>query len=753
MARTVRAQARPRPSRSPSAAPAAPRVGPAAALMASLAVGGAWAQTPPADPPAAAQATALPEVKVQATAEHDPKDSLRVNRSGIGKGDQALRDIPQSVTVITERLMDDRNLDDFREVLRATAGVTFQAGETGEEDVRLRGFSLLQAGDIYLDGRRDPGLQERDTFNLERVEVLKGSASMLFGRGSTGGVVNQVSKRPFLMNRHEVNVSAGSGEDWRVTGDFNLLTGPDAALRINTLVHQAEHWGAEIDKKGIAPTYNWGIGTANEFQVGFYHLEYDNKPLYNHPWFLIDGKIKPSLPAKNYYGLASDYNQGRSTYGSLMHIHRFGGGAELKTSLQHGRFERDLWASVVRFAGAASQPGGVAVTPDTLGPDTVLTRTGKGRVGVSDITTLQSDFSNSFQALGVRHSLIAGVEFTQEDARRNNNAAGPARPNTTVGTPNDGASIGDTRDIAMNEFDVRNISLYAQDTVELTSVLKLVGGLRFDRFKADFRDTAGNSFTMKDMLWSPRVGLLFQPNDWASFHVSYGTSYNTSADTYQHTINAALTNPANARVLNTPPEKSRNIEIGGKFDLLDNRLWVGTALFYSEKYNERNTDPDSPQDLLSGKRHALGLDLDVAGRITAQWDAFLSYTWIPSARIDRSNVTPNPAGTGAQVQGDRPGLTPKHSASLWTTYRVLPSLRVGAGLNHRGEQNPEGARHVTAASFTTLDLMAEYAFNESLSLKVNVNNATDKLYADSLYRGFYTPGAPRTVQATLKAVF
>ena len=194
----------------------------------------------------------------------------------------------------------------------------------------------------------------------ERIEVLKGSASMLFGRGSTGGVVNQVSKRPFLMNRHEVNVSAGSGGDWRVTGDFILLTGPDAALRINTVVHQAERWGAEIDKKGIAPTYNWGIGTADEFQVGLYHLEYDNKPLYNHPWFLIDGKIKPSLPAKNYYGLDSDYNKGRSTYGSFMHIHRFGGGAELKTALQHGRFERDLWASVIRFG---SRPARAATSP------------------------------------------------------------------------------------------------------------------------------------------------------------------------------------------------------------------------------------------------------------------------------------------------------------------------------------------------------------------------------------------------------
>lgn len=143
--------------------------------------------------PAASEAT-LSTVTVKE--QGDPleartKNSLRTTASRMAKGEQALRDIPQSVTVMTERLMDDRNLDDFREVLKTTAGVTFMAGETGEEDVRLRGFSLGQAGDIYVDGLRDAPLIERDTFNHDRVEVLKGSASMLFGKGSTGGVVNQ----------------------------------------------------------------------------------------------------------------------------------------------------------------------------------------------------------------------------------------------------------------------------------------------------------------------------------------------------------------------------------------------------------------------------------------------------------------------------------------------------------------------------------------------------------------------------------
>lgn len=755
---------RPRPQRRKAGA-AQPRsqsrtpLAPLGALAAGFGLASlAYAQAPAQ---AAQQEQPLPQVRVTGTPETASKDSLKVNRSGVAKGDQALRDIPQSVTVHTERLIDDRNLDDFRDVLRATAGVTFQAGETGEEDVRLRGFSLFQAGDLYVDGLRDAPLYERDTFNNDRIEVLKGSASMLFGRGSTGGVVNQVSKKPFLMNQHEVEATVGTGRMGRVTGDFNLKTGEDAALRLNAMAHHADNDGATVDKRGIAPTYRWGIGTRNEFLVGLYHLEYDNRPLYNHPWLLSQGNrgtLIPTLEADAYYGLASDHNEGGATYGTLQHVHRFDGRGELKTTLRHGKYERDLWASVVRFGGAAQQPNGQAITSvDQINGDTVLVRQGKGRVGESKITTLQSEYTDKLDWGGVRHEVLAGIEWSHEDAQRNNNIPGTgSRPPTRVGTPDDGASIADTRwPIPMANFETKNLSLYAQDVVSLTPTWKLVGGVRFDRFRADYRDVNRATKDISENLWSPRLGVLYQPNDSSSYYASYGYSYNTSGETYSYSVNSSLASPGNQRALNTPPEKSRNVEIGGKFDLLDHRLFVGAALFYSEKYNERNTDPDSAasQELLSGKRHAAGLELNVAGRITPAWEAFVSYSWIPRAKIDRSNVALNAAGTGAQVEGDRPGLTPKHSGSVWTTYRLTPQLRVGTGVNFRSSQNPEGARHVRAPGFATVDLMGEYLLSEVWSFKLNVKNAGDKRHADGLYRGFYIPGAPRTVQLSAKAVF
>jgi catecholate siderophore receptor len=710
-------------------------------------MGAALAQTtPPTEPKTEA---VLPAVKAKAPAETSGKQSYQATETRIGKGKQELRDIPQSVTVMTEKLMDDRNLDDFREVLRTTAGISFLAGETGEEDVRLRGFSLTQAGDVYVDGMRETGLIERDVFNDDRIEVLKGSASMLFGKGSTGGVVNQVSKQPFLMNQNEASVSFGTGSNLRFTGDFNLKTGDSSALRVNAMLQEADNFGARISKQGVAPTIRWGIGETDEFSVGFYYLTYNNRPNYNHPWFLVNGKIEPKLEARNYYGLASDYLKGESAYGTVTHTHRFADGGQLRTTARYGHYERDLLVSAIGFGTT----NGATTTIDNLSDATILRRTAKGRIGISDISTLQSDYTNKFQLLGMSHDITTGVDFVHENAKRNNNFTTglAAAPTTTVGSPNDGATRADTRGTPfLNTFGANALGLYVQDMVTVVQSFKVVAGLRYDRFKADYR-TATTSFERSDSMWNPRIGALFQPTEWASFHASYGSSFNSSADTYQFGVGA----PTNSRVANTPPEKSRNFELGSKFDLIGGRLSLNASVFRTEKYNERNTDPDSAatQELLSGKRHATGLDLDIAGRITPDWDAFVSYTWIPQAKIDKSNVVLNANGTGAQVQGDRSALTPKHSATLWTTYRVLPKLRVGGGLNYRGEQNPEGARHVTAKAFTTLDLMAEYTLSDKLALKLNVTNVTNELYADALYRGFYTPGAARAAQVTLKTSF
>lgn len=708
--------------------------------------------------------TAKPQSQVVVEAQKQGKDSVRATTTEIGKGKQALRDIPQSITVVTEKLIDDRNLETLKDALRNTAGISFQAAEGGEEDIRLRGFSLQTTGDIFVDGLRDPAFYDRDSFNWDRLEVLRGSASMLFGRGSTGGAVNQVSKQPMLMTEHEVAVTMGSGEYLRGTADLNFRTGENAALRLNAMQTLGNQAGLRTDKVGFAPTYRFGIGTADEFSVGAYYLKNDNGIHYGLPWINPSpstggsARLWPTDP-KNYYGLASDYNQTEAAYGTLSHIHRFGSGAELKTVFRGGRYERDLRSGAIRFAAAALQPGGVAVNADTFGPNTVLTRGGQNKIQDSKSETLQSDYSGKHQIFGLQHAVAAGVDLARD--RFNAYAAGAiTKPTTTVGTPNDGASV-DESSRAVNpsrSFEAKSVGVYVHDLAQIAPAWKLLAGLRWDRFEGTYNTlvnsggnpatnpcavAAGTTLERSDSQWSRRFGVLYQPTEHQSYHLSYGTSFNTSGDAYQY----------DAGTVQTDPESSRNIELGAKLDSADGRFTTRLALFHATKYNERNRDTDTVNAcnyVLSGKRHAQGFEIDVAGKLTPAWEVYASYAYIPRALIDEAS-----GATGAETAGTRPGLTPRHSGTVWTTYQVTSQFRVGGGITARSKDVPVGlaaGSNIVAPSFVTADAMAEYAF-DAVTFKLNVINLANKHYADVLYRGHYVPGKPRTVQLTATAHF
>ena len=750
-------------SRISGASPARAAALPIGAMLLAGSLSG-LAQQPPGSP------RTLPTVTVTDTAEApEGKDAVRATHSGIGKGNQPLRDIPQSVTVVTEKLVDDRNLDTLKDALHNTAGITFLAAEGGEEDIRLRGFSLAGTGDIFADGIRDPAFYDRDTFNLDRVEVLRGSASMLFGRGSTGGAVNQVNKLPRAIDAHEVSTTLGSHNYRRILGDFNLHTGENAALRINAMVTKADNNGAgsSIDKSGLAVAYRFGIGTADEFLGSLYYLDNHNGMNYGLPWARYPGQTQASntlisgLDPASYFGMASDYNAGTAKIATLAHTHRFQDNAELKTQLRVGDFDRDQRASTIRPA-AASALAGQAVNLASFGAGTVFTRGTQLKIQTMETVHLQSDYSRQFEALGLRHEVLAGVDLASEKKKvyqaRSAAQGGVTltKPTTTAGTPDDGAWIDESLRVLRlgNEFQSLAGGAYAQDLVQITPQWKLLGGLRYDSLQGDYTTTTipanaagpetATSYRQNIGAWSKRLGALYQPNELDSYHVSYGTSFNTSGDTYSY----------NALSANTPPESSTNLELGAKLDSADKRFTTRLALFRSTKLNERNTDPDTAATrlLLSGKRHSAGFEVDFSGRLTPQWEVYGSYMWMPVARVDKAASTATTVGNRV---GDRPGLSPRHSGTVWTTYQLTPQWRVGAGLNFRSRQSPADTSAPTweAPGFMTADLLAEYRIDDRLTLKLNVSNIANKLYADTLYRGHYIPGAGRLVQATLTTTF
>ena len=717
--------------------------------------------TEPQAAPKQQQESVLPTVRAKARAEAQGKDDYQATETRIGKGKQELRDIPQSITVVTEKLMNDRNLDTVKDALRNTSGITFMAAEGGEEDIRLRGFSLQATGDVFIDGMRDPAFYERDTFFQDRVELLRGSASMLFGRGSTGGAVNQVSKQAQLINENEIAVTVGSHNAVRAVGDFNVRLGESSALRVGTMINNAQNDGAgnRIDKQGLAANYRFGIGERDEFSISGFYLNNDNGMNYGMPWIrkrsVSSEPTSELLPLdpKAYYGMASDKNKGTAGWLALSHTHRFSQDTELVTTIRKAEYTRDQRAGTVRFAAAAQQPGGVLPSLQNFGPNTVITRGFQPKIQDMQNWTVQSDLSSRFEALGFKHSLQAGVDFADEKKQvygvRSAAQGGVniAKPNTLVGTPDDGAWINEGARVTRlaNEYHSRGAGAYAQNLISFTPQWKLLVGLRYDKVKGDY-DTfsipstaAGpetkSSYRMNISEWSKRAAILFQPNERMSFHFGGATSFNTSGDAYS----------LSAENQSIPPEKSINMELGAKIDSADGKLTHRFAIFRSTKLHERNTDPLQTDIVtLSGKRHVAGFEYDVMGRITPEWEIFASYTWMPVAKIDISSAN------SGELQGQRPSLTPRHSGSLFTTYKLTPQWRIGGGVNARSgyqpNRNPAG---VYAPKFVSVDLLAEYeVIKDKLTFRANVNNVANKLYAESVYTGHYVPGKGRIVSLT-----
>jgi len=709
----------------------------------------ALAQTaPPAEP--AKTESALPVVRVKAAAEKAGKDDYQATDTRIGKGKQDIRDIPQSITIVTEKVMDDRKLDNVKEVLKNTSGITFQAAEGGEEDIKIHGISLQSTGDIFIDGMRDPAFYDRDTFFLDRVELLRGSASMLFGRGSTGGAVNQVTKQARLLNENQIDVSVGSHGAIRTIGDFNIRTGETSALRVDAMVNRADSNGAgsEINKVGLAGSYRWGIGEQDEFGVTAYVLDNENGMNYGIPW------IRPTATSATatttlvpidpdaFYGMSSDQNKGSAKFAMFTHTHRFTNDIELLSKVRYASYTRDMRASLIRFGGATTQPGGAAVSLATLSPSTVLTRSLQLKKQDMQTITAQSDLSAKFQGLGFSHTLQAGADFSHEKKQVYNTVGTqPAKPNTTIGTPYNGASYDESlRNFrTASEYISKGYGAYVQDMVQIAPAWKVLAGLRYDNLKGDYDTYSAatppvtTNYVMKVSEVSKRAAVLFQPNEQLSFHLMGATSFNTSGDAYS----------LGAQNKDVPPEKSINVELGAKYDTADGKLSTRVGIFRATKLHERNTDPlNNNVIILSGKRHAAGIDVDVVGRITPQWEVFGNFTWMPVAKIDIG-------AQGAEGQGTRPSLTPRYSGTFWTTYAITPQLRVGGGLNARSSQQPNRNPGFFAPKFVTGDLMAEYAVvRDTLLFKLNVNNVSNKLYADQLYTSFYVPGTGRVVTLT-----
>jgi len=698
--------------------------------------------------------TVLPAVQVEDSAVQE-STGYRGGTTRIGKVKQLAKDIPQSVTIVPEKLIVERGSDTLKDALRNVAGLTFNAAEGGRigDNITLRGYSAVS--DLYLDGMRDVAQYNRDTFNYEQIDVLRGSASMVFGRGSTGGVINQVSKVPQLTDRSRVSMTVGSFEYKRVTADLNKKLGDEAALRINAMLTDGDTFRnyAHTDRKGVAPSVRWGIGTQNEFMLSLYHLEYNDLPDYGIPIVNRQGGRPINVPIERFYGIAStNYQKDSATIATAGWIHKFNSDTEVKTVLRRGDFKRDLRA-------VAPSTGNAQFITDS----TIVNRGRQARGADESTVTLQSDLTSKLSLLNMNHFILAGTELVREYADRWSYANAGTTPTATgdpatmVGDPNPFPTLPVNYSnsyfrVNPQKFHASTIGLYGQDIIELTRQWKVVLGARWDHFDADYTTTSSTTATLgqvtnfqrRDRVWSYRSGVMYQPTNEATYYVSYGTSFNPSADLY------AL----DARSQNTPPEKNRNIEAGAKWELFDGNLSARTAIFRTEKTNERNTDLAVPDIvLLSGRRHTDGIELEAAGRITRNWEVFTAVAFM-KAEIDEHL---NPTAIGL-----RPPNTPPYSGTVWTTYDLGSGWKVGGGADFVGARQGYAVStdNVTAPtrrqvdSYVRFDAMLAYD-QPRYNVRLNVFNLFDTRYFEAIYPNgpFAYPGTTRAAQVTLTLKF
>ena len=702
----------------------------------------------------------LKEVQVRAQA-----DGLEINRYTVkttkaGKFEQDVAEVPQAITIVPDTLLTDQNATTLEEAMKNVPSVTFNSGEGGRigDNINIRGFYTF--GDMYVDGIRDTAQYNRDVFNDAAIEVLRGSASMLFGRGQAGGVINQVFKKPFLDNKSNVSVIGGSFDYFRSTADVNFVIDREqsSAFRINAVVQDSGSSRNHVTNhtQGVAPTYSWGIGTYNQIDASYYYLKTNLVPDYG-IGFNTQSKNPVNVVGSTFSGTIADIENNVTQFGTLSQNYSFDKDTSLVTKLKYSNYTRSLWSN----KGRGQNPNGDWYQQN---PYPVQNLALAGPRGANEETlAFQSDFNKTLNTWGLGHTLLGGVEYYREHVYRygydsTGCATSYSPSNTGWITVNNNNLIKDTckngyanlvkNNNSVFSYQSNSYAVYGQDMIELTRGIKVMGGFRNDWLNAVYNQPNNPSGLKNQGLdfSSPsyRAGLLYEPMpNFGTFYLSWSDSFSPTADLYQLSAGAAL-----------PAETSELTEIGYKGDINDLGLSFRATAYHQVKNYERNTDLESTAQLRSQRRHTDGLEFEVTGSITEKWDIF-SGIGLMDSRID---IPANPAAT--QMVGKAPSNSTPYTFNLWTTYQLPYGWKIGGGVNGMGRRNVYGQ---TGAAYNapnwvqaqaTVDGLIQYDAKQ-YTVRLNGYNLFNTTNYVSLYEngGFAVPGTYQAFQLGLTYKF
>lgn len=683
--------------------------------------------------------------------------AYQVDQTSLSKISTPILDTPQSITVVTKSELDDRGVSNLNDALRLVPGISLGAGEFSWQgnNPTIRGF--LARNDMYLDGIRDFGSYNRDPFDLQQIEVLTGPSSIYFGRGSTGGAINQVTKTPFLSEAFTGSVAGGTDNTRRVTGDYNLpldkLLGEGAAVRLNAMADIASTADRDTGKQrrwGIAPSLALGLGTPTRLTVTYLHQDENDIPDYGTPWYF--GRPAP-VPRNTYYGFSDDYLKASADILTGKAEHDFSPDITLRDTLRYAHYTRDLRVTEALLAGTVT-----ATTP--LASINVARNEWIG-TGLETQLINNTEVAVRFTTGPLHHAAVAGIDLGYETSKPLfENAYGVPLLNLE----NPGPAVPFNYPVFSRVFahtGAHSIGLYGIDTINLNEQWELTAGLRWDRFSSVFDETVFASVPSApssvpttlnppvlshtpnvDSLPSYRLGLVYKPQANGSVYFSTGTSFDPSAENLSQITSGRSFGTQNSVL---PPEKNKSYELGTKWQLLDNHMLAHAALFRLEKDNARVPGPVPGVNVLAGKQRVDGFETALSGGEDGIWNASLTYTYLDSHQI---GTTPGGPLLNAPLVN-----TPKDEITFNVAYNILDAWSVGTGgqyVSQRLAQNT-AASYLTGPPYFTLDLFSKYRINQNFVLQLNVYNALDRTYYDLLHPFHVVPGAGRSALLTLSA--
>ncbi len=693
------------------------------------------ADSPPAD---AKKEIMLKDVKVKAA---------RDKKNGGYKADTAttgskiampIRDIPQSVSVVKKELMQSQNAFNLRDALKNVSGLTIAAGEGGRtgDSISLRGFSANS--DQYLDGVKENGQYNRDTFFLERAEVLKGASSILFGRGTTGGVINQIFKKPTGKNQVIGDFTYGTYDFKRSTIDAETAY-DNLSARLNLMWQDSDSFRDYNfnNRWGIAPSFLYKITPDTELSMNLLHQEEDGVFDYGVPMY----QGKPAdVPIHTYYGFFDNQMQDTDVnVGTVALSHRFNEAFSVRNTVRYGDYDRNY---LTHLFGAVKDTGAIST----------VARSQALRGNNQENLYNQTDFVLKEPLFGFNNTLMFGAEFGWENydfKSKNSTGVTPILIFNPVLTASVGAGLAADFSGTLNTdryTESRTYAGYLMDQFELSPEWKLLAGMRYDVFSASQNDRLNNAndFARIDRQWNPRAGIVWQPTQLQSYYFSYGTSFNPSAETY------SLSESTNT----LPPEKNRNFEIGAKYDLFDGRMAATAALFRLEKTNARTAAPDDPNlTVLSGEQRTDGFELGLSGEILPRLDLSMTYAYL-DAEVTRSNssATGSVSGQSKSLEGMIPVNVPQHSGVTWLSYHLTDAWEIGGGVFYSSERHTDTVNEVTLPGYTRLDAVLAY-HQKHYDVQLNVFNLTDTVYYESGQTRSALPGVPVSGQLSVRLKF